>query len=31
MEKMIEIGFRIGYTMSLTNLENLLSTLSEKK
>ena len=31
MEKMIEMGFRIGYTMSLTNLENLLSTLSEKK
>ena len=31
MEKMVEMGFKIGYTMSLTNLENLLSTLSEKK
>jgi len=29
MEKLLE-GFRIGFTMTLTNLENLLSTLSEK-
>ena len=30
MEKLLE-GFRIGFTMTLTNLENLLSTLSEKQ
>jgi uncharacterized protein YndB with AHSA1/START domain len=30
MEKMIEMGFQEGYTMSLTNLENLLATLSKK-
>ena len=29
MEKILE-GFRIGFTMTLTNLENLLSTLSGK-
>jgi len=30
MEKLLE-GFRIGFTMTLTNLENLLSALSEKQ
>ena len=30
MEKLLE-GFRIGFIMTLTNLENLLSTLSEKQ
>jgi len=30
MEKLLE-GFRIGFTMTLTNLENLLSTISEKQ
>ena len=30
MEKLLE-GFKIGFTMTLTNLENLLSTLSEKQ
>ena len=30
MEKMIEMGFKEGYTMSMTNLENLLATLSKK-
>ena len=30
LEKLLE-GFKIGFTMSLTNLENLLSTLSEKQ
>ncbi|MEN0052691.1 MAG: SRPBCC domain-containing protein [Mucilaginibacter sp.] len=29
MEKLLE-GFRIGFTMTLTNLENLLVTLSQK-
>ena len=29
MEKLLE-GFRIGFTMTLTNLENLLKTLSQK-
>ncbi len=29
MEKLLE-GFRIGFTMTLTNLENLLSALSKK-
>ncbi len=28
MEKMIEMGFREGFTMSISNLENLLSALS---
>ena len=28
LEKMIETGFRIGFTMTLTNLENLLASLS---
>ena len=30
MEKMIEMGFRMGLTMSLTKLEDLLTTLSRK-
>ena len=30
MEKMIEMGFKEGYTASMTNLENLLTTLSKK-
>jgi len=30
LEKLLE-GFKIGFTMTLTNLENLLSTLSEKQ
>ena len=30
MEKMIEMGFKEGFTMSMTNLENLLATLSQK-
>ena len=30
MEKLLE-GFRIGFTMTLTNLENLLATLSQKQ
>jgi uncharacterized protein YndB with AHSA1/START domain len=30
MEKMIEMGFKEGFTMSMTNLENLLATLSKK-
>ncbi|MCW3462579.1 SRPBCC family protein [Chitinophaga nivalis] len=30
MEKMIEMGFKEGFTMSLTNLENLLTTLSKR-
>ena len=30
LEKMIEMGFTEGFTMSMTNLENLLATLSEK-
>ena len=29
MEKMIEMGFKEGFTMSMTNLENLLTTLSK--
>lgn len=28
MEKMIEMGFKEGYTVTMQNLENLLSTLS---
>ena len=30
MEKMLEMGFTEGYKMSMTNLENLLATLSQK-
>src|SRR5207344_3215227 len=30
MEKMIEMGFREGFTMTLTSLEALLATLSQK-
>jgi uncharacterized protein YndB with AHSA1/START domain len=30
MEKMIEMGFKEGFTMSMSNLENLLTTLSKK-
>ena len=30
MEKMIEMGFTEGFRMSLNNLENLLTTLSQK-
>jgi uncharacterized protein YndB with AHSA1/START domain len=30
MEKMIEMGFKDGFTMSMVNLENLLATLSKK-
>jgi uncharacterized protein YndB with AHSA1/START domain len=30
MEKMMETGFREGFTMSLKNLEKLLATLSQK-
>jgi uncharacterized protein YndB with AHSA1/START domain len=30
MEKMIEMGFTEGFKMSMTNLENLLETLSKK-
>ena len=30
LEKMIEMGFKEGFTMSLSNLENLLATLSQK-
>jgi hypothetical protein len=29
MEKMIEMGFKEGFSMSMTNLENLLATLSQ--
>lgn len=31
MEKMIEMGFKEGYSLSMTNLENLLTTLSNKR
>jgi uncharacterized protein YndB with AHSA1/START domain len=31
MEKMIEMGFTEGYKASMTNLENLLATLSGRK
>jgi len=31
MEKMIEMGFKEGYTMSMQNLEALLGTLSQRK
>jgi len=30
LEKMIEMGFKEGFTMSMTELENLLATLSKK-
>ncbi|MBO9564769.1 MAG: SRPBCC domain-containing protein [Niastella sp.] len=30
MEKMIEMGFTEGFKMSMTNLENVLKTLSQK-
>lgn len=30
MEKMIEMGFQQGFMMSMTNLENLLESLSKK-
>ncbi len=30
MEKMIEMGFKEGFTMSMKNLENLLAALSQK-
>ncbi len=30
LEKMIEMGFEIGFKMSIDNLENLLATLSKK-
>ena len=30
MEKMIEMGFKEGFTMSITNLDTLLATLSKK-
>ncbi len=30
MEKMIEMGFKEGFTMTLNNLEKLLATLSQK-
>lgn len=30
MERMIEMGFKEGFTMSLSNLENLLETLSKR-
>lgn len=31
MEKMIEMGFTEGFKMTMTNLENLLATLSQKR
>lgn len=30
LEKLIETGFKEGFTMSMTNLENLLATLSKR-
>jgi len=30
LERMIEMGFKDGFTASMTNLENLLATLSKK-
>jgi len=30
LEKMIELGFKEGFTLTLKNLENLLTTLSQK-
>jgi uncharacterized protein YndB with AHSA1/START domain len=31
LEKMIEMGFEEGYTLSMQNLENLLGTLSQRQ
>ena len=31
MERMIEMGFKEGFTMSMNNLEDLLATLSQRK
>jgi len=31
MEKMIEMGFKEGYALSMQNLENLLATLSQRQ
>jgi len=31
MEKMIEMGFKEGFTITLSNLENLLATLSQRQ
>jgi len=31
MEKMIEMGFKEGFTMTLNSLENLLKTLSQRQ
>ncbi len=31
LEKMIEMGFTQGFTMSMTNLENLLTAISKKR
>lgn len=31
MEKMIEMGFKEGFTVTVKNLENLLATLSKRK
>ncbi|HEY1871633.1 MAG TPA: SRPBCC domain-containing protein [Chitinophagaceae bacterium] len=31
LEKMIEMGFKEGFSMSMQNLENLLSTLSQRQ
>ena len=31
MEKMIEMGFKEGYAVSMQNLDNLLTTLSQRK
>ena len=31
LEKMIEMGFQGGFTMTLNYLENLLTTLSQRK
>ena len=30
MEKMIEMGFKEGFTMTMNNLENLLASLSQR-
>jgi uncharacterized protein YndB with AHSA1/START domain len=30
LEKMIELGFKEGFTMSISNLENVLATMSKK-
>jgi hypothetical protein len=31
MEKMIEMGFKEGYAVSMQNLEDLLGTLSQRQ